>query len=139
MCVWVYVGQVHVCMCAWCVHMCKWKGRKQRGQIYVYEMKQEAPGLVMRMCVPSLRTTSPTRARKIWDYRGCVCSCRAGLCFQQPVKCWTSETLRPMLIPLIPPTYCHMVCHVKYSIERSFSFCKSYDNDQQLLLAFLQN
>ena len=55
------------------------------------------------MCVPSLRTTFPTRARKIWDYRGCVCSCRAGLCFQQPVKCWTSETLRPILIPPYHP------------------------------------
>ena len=93
--------RVSVCVC---VHVCRWKGRKQRGQ--VHEVKQGRTWLVRRMCVPSLRTTSPTRARKIWDYRGCVCSCRAGLCFQQLVKCWTSETLRAILIP---PT--HVATH----------------------------
>ena len=72
-CEYVSVGGVHM----WgkymyaCVHgVCArgWKRRKKCSQ--AHEVKQQGTWLVMRMCVPSLRTTSPTRARKIWDYRG---------------------------------------------------------------------
>ena len=65
-CVCVWYGGEHVSVGG--VHMCRWKGRKKCCQ--VHEVKQQGTWLVVRMCVPSLRTTPPIRARKIWDYRG---------------------------------------------------------------------